>query len=60
MKQSYPIMHCNIDHVLENQKSWLEKLSSADMEPMRELLSLIKGVKMNGALVAASFIVHRV
>ena len=31
-----------------------------DMEQVRELLGLIKGVKTNGGLVAASFIVRRV
>jgi len=30
------------------------------MEQVRELLGLIKGVKMNGALVVASFIVRHV
>ena len=30
------------------------------MDQVKELLGLIKGVKMNGALVAASFIVRRV
>ena len=30
------------------------------MEQVRELLNLIKGVKTNGRLVAASFIVHRI
>ena len=34
--------------------------SSADMEQVRELLNLIKGVKTNDGLVAASFIVCRV
>ena len=38
----------------------MEKPSSADMDQVRELLGLIKGVKMNGVLVAASFIVRRV
>ena len=38
----------------------MEKPSSADTEQVKELLSLIKGMKMNGALVAASFIVRRV
>ena len=60
MKQSHPAIRCNVDHILENQRSWPEKLSSADMDQVRELLSLIKGIKMNGALVAASFIVRRV
>ena len=34
--------------------------SSADMEQVKELLALIKGVKTNGGLVAASFIVRRI
>ena len=34
--------------------------SSADMEQVRELLGLIKGVKTNDGLVVASFIVRRV
>ena len=34
--------------------------SSADMEQVRELLSLIKGVGTNGGLMAASFIVRRI
>ena len=34
--------------------------SSADMEQVRELLGLIKGVKTNGGLVVATFIVRRV
>ena len=31
MKQSHPAIHCDVDHILENQRSWSEKLSSADM-----------------------------
>ena len=46
-----------LDHVPENQMSWSERPSSADMEQVRELLDLIKGVKMNDGLVVASFIV---
>ena len=30
------------------------------MEQVRELLNLIKGMKINGGLVAVSYIVHRV
>ena len=60
MKQSHPAILCDIDHIPESQKSWSEKPSSADMEQVRELLSLIKGMKTNGVLVAASFIVRRV
>ena len=58
MKQSHPAIRCDVDHILENQKSWSEKPSSADMDQVRELLCLIKGVKMNGTLVAVSFIVR--
>ena len=35
-------------------------LNSADMEQVKELLVLIKGVRTNGGLVLASFIVRRV
>ena len=60
MKQSHPIVRCDADHILESQKSWSKMPSSTDMEQVRELLGLIKGVKTNGGLVAATFIVHRV
>ena len=60
MKQSHPTIRCDIDHIMESQKSWSEKPSYADMDQVRELLSLIKGVKKNGGLVAASFIVRHV
>ena len=60
MKQRHPAIRCNVDHVPENQRSWSKRPSSADMEQVRELLGLIKGMKMNGGLVAASFIVRRI
>ena len=60
MKQSHPTIRCDDDHILESQKSWSERPSSPDMEQVRELLGLIMGMKTNGGLVAASFIVHRV
>ena len=60
MKQIHPAVHCNADHILESQRSWSEMPSSADMEQVRELLGLIRGVKTNGGLVVASFIVRRV
>ena len=44
MKQSHPVIHCDVDHIPENQRSWSEKPSSADMDQVRELLGLIKGV----------------
>ena len=58
MKQSHHAIRCDVNHIPESQKSWSEKPSSADMEQVRELLGLITGVKMNDALVAASFIVR--
>ena len=60
MKQSHPVVRCDVDHIPESQKSWWETPSSADMEQVRELLGLIKGVNTNGGLVVASFIVHRI
>ena len=60
MKQSHIAIRCDVDHFLESQKSWSEKPNSADMEQVKELLGLIKGVKTNGGLVARSFIVHHV
>ena len=60
MKQSHPTIRCDADHIPESQKNWSEKLSSADMEQVRELLDLIKGMEINGGLVVASFIVRRV
>ena len=60
MKQSHPVIRCDVDHIPESQKSWSEMPSNADMEQVRELLGLIKGMKTNGGLVAASFIVRRI
>ena len=60
MKQIHPAIHCDADHILESQKSWSEMPSNANMEQVRDLLGLIKGMKTNGRLVAASFIVRRV
>ena len=60
MKQRHLAIRCDADHILESQKSWSKRPSSADMQQVRELLTLIKGVKTNDGLVAASFIVHRV
>ena len=58
MKQSHPAIRYDANHIPESQRSWSEMPSSADMEQVRELLGLIKGVKTNGGLVAASFIVR--
>ena len=35
-------------------------LTSADMDQVKELLGLIRGMKMNGVVVAVSFIVCRI
>ena len=60
MKQSHPAVRCNADHILESQRSWSELPSNDNMEQVSELLGLIKGVRINGGLVAASFIVRRI
>jgi len=60
MKQSHPVVCCDADHIPESRKSWSETSSCVDMEQVRELLDLIKGVKTNGGLVAASFINRRI
>jgi len=58
MRQSHPAIRCDTDHILENQRSWSETPSSDDMEQVKELLGLIKGVRTNDRLVAVSFIVR--
>ena len=60
MKQSHPAIRCDVDQVLENQRNWSEKPTSADMDQVKERLGLIMGVKMNGGLVVVSFIVCRI
>jgi len=60
MKQSHPAIRCDIDQILENQKSWSEKSTNDDMDQVKELLGMIKGMKMNGVVVVVSFIVRRI
>ena len=60
MKQSHPAVRCNADHIPESQRSWSELPSNDDMEQVKELLGLIKGIRTKGGLVAASFIVRHV
>ena len=60
MKQSHPAVRYNADHIPESKRSWSELPSNDNMEQVNELLGLIKGVKTNGGLVAASFIVRRI
>ena len=60
MKQSHPTIRCDVDQVPENQRSWSEKPTSADMEQVKELLELMRGMKMNGVVVVVNFIMRRV
>ena len=60
MKQIHPAIRCDTNHVLESQRSWSETPSSTNMEQVRELLGLIKGMSTNGRSVAVSFIVCRI
>ena len=38
MKQSDPAIQCDVDQIPENQRSWSEKPTSANMELVKELL----------------------
>ena len=60
IKQSHPVIRCDVHHIPESQSSWSERPNSVDMEQVKELLDLIQGMEMRGELVAASFIVRRV
>ena len=60
MKQNHPTIRCDVDQLPENQRSWSEKLTSADIDQVKELLELMRGMKVNGVVVAVSFIVHRI
>ena len=60
MKQSHLAIRCDVDHVPENQKSWSEKPTSADMDWVKELLELMRGTKVNRVVVVVSFIVRRI
>jgi len=60
MKQSHPAIRCNVHQILENQRSWSKKPTSANMEQVKELLKLIRGMKMSGVVVAVNFIMRRV
>ena len=60
MKQSHPTIWCNVDQVPENQRSRSVKPTSADMDQVKELLELMRGMKMNGVVVAVNFIMCRI
>ena len=60
MKQTDPTVRCDVDQILKNQKSWSEKPTSVDMEQVKELLELMRGMKMRGVVVAVNFILRRI
>ena len=60
MKQSHPAIRCDADQIPENQRSWSEKPTSADMEQVKGLLELIRCIKMSGVVVAVNIILHHV
>ena len=60
IKQSHPIIRCDVHHIPESHISWSERPNSVDMEQVMELLDLMKDLELRGELVAASFIVHRI
>ena len=60
IKQSHLAIRYDANHIPESRRSWSETPNNADMEQVRELLALIKGVRTNGRLVAVTFIVRRV
>ena len=60
MKQTNSVVRCDVDQILENQRSWLEKPTSANMEQVKELLELMRGMKTSGVVVAVNFILRRV
>ena len=60
MKQTDSALRCDVDQILENQRSWSEKPTSADMEQVKELLELMRGMKMSRVVVAVNFIIRHV
>ena len=60
MKQSDPAVRCNVDQIPENQRGWSEKPTSVDMDQVKELLELMRGMKMNEVVVAMNFIMCRI
>ena len=60
MKQTDSAVRCDVDQILENQRSWLEKPTSTDMEQVKELLELMRGMKMSRVVVAVNFILRHI
>ena len=51
-----PFVACNIDQILVSNAKWMEKPSGNKMEQVRDLLALIDHRRLDGVLVASSFI----
>ena len=60
MKQSNPAVQCYVNQIPENQRSWSEKPTSADMEQVKELLELMRGMKASRVMVVLNFILCHV
>ena len=60
MKQVDSTVRCDVDQILENQRGWSKKPTSANMEQMKELLELIRGMKMSRVVVAVNFILRHI
>ena len=60
IKQSHPMIRCDVHHILVNHSNWSERPNNAEMEQVMELLDLIKGIELRGELVVASFIVQHI
>ena len=51
-------MRCRPD--FEESKELVEETDSADMEQVKELLELMRGMKVSRVVVAMNFIQHRI
>ena len=60
MKQTDSTVRCDVNQISENQRSWSEKPTSADMELVKELLELMRGMKMSRVVVVVNFILLHV
>ena len=60
IKQSHPLIRCDVHYIPVNHSNWSERPNNAEMEQVMELLELSKGLELRGELIAASFIVRRI
>ena len=54
IKQSHPLIRCDVHNIPVNHSNWSERTNNVDMEQVMELLDLIKGMELRGELVASS------